>query len=188
MNVYYVYQYVREDGTPYYIGKGKNDRAYSKHSINLPIDNSRIHILQENLNENDAHELEIYLISKYGRKDIGTGILRNKTNGGEGVSGYIVSEETKRKISKALKGIPGKALTKETKEKISKSLKGKIPWNKGKLGVQKHSDETKAKISMKQRGKKLGSYGISTCPHCNKQGGKNAMLRYHFKNCKTLKI
>ena len=22
------------------------------------------------------------------------------------------------------------------------------------------------------------------CPHCNKQGGANAMKRYHFNNCK----
>jgi hypothetical protein len=165
MNIYYVYQYVREDGTPYYIGKGKKGRAYSKnHAINLPKNDSRILILKENLSESAAHELEIYLISKYGRKDINTGILRNKTDGGEGVSGYVVSEETKYKISKARKGIAGKPKTKEQKQKLSKSMTGKTPWNKGKIGAQKHSNETKYKISMLQKGKKLGSYGIVTCP------------------------
>ena len=189
MNIYYVYQYVREDGTPYYIGKGKKGRAYSKnHAINLPKNELSIHILHENLSEKDAHELEIYLISKYGRKDIGTGILRNKTDGGEGVSGYVVTEETKHKISKARKGIPGKPKTEEEKQKLSISMKGKSPWNKGKIGAQTVSEETKHKISEARKGKKLGSYEVAICPHCNKQGGKNAMTRYHFEKCKKWKI
>lgn len=82
-NKYYCYAYLREDGTPYYIGKGCKNRIHSKnHSINLPPKERRIFI-EKNLTESDAIDLEIQLIKKYGRKDLGTGILRNKTNGGD---------------------------------------------------------------------------------------------------------
>lgn len=91
MNIYYVYQYLREDGTPYYIGKGKNRRAWSKnHSVTVPSDNTRIQIIKDNLSEEEAFLLEIELISKYGRKIDSTGILRNKTQGGDNFRDPIV--------------------------------------------------------------------------------------------------
>ena len=40
------------------------------------------------------------MIAVLGRKDLGTGILRNLTHGGEGVSGRVVSEKTKAKFTK----------------------------------------------------------------------------------------
>ena len=100
---YYVYAYLRQDNTPYYIGKGKENRAWSKNhkGIGVPKDKSKIKMMFENLTEETAHTLEQELIAQYGRKDLGTGILYNKTNGGDGSSGRILSEESKNKLRKA---------------------------------------------------------------------------------------
>jgi hypothetical protein len=46
---FYVYAYLRESGTPYYIGKGIGKRATEKHSIPLPADRNRIIVIATEL-------------------------------------------------------------------------------------------------------------------------------------------
>ena len=63
--------------------------------------------------------------------------------------------------------------TEEAKQKIREA----------KVGT-KHSEETKQKMREAKVGMVLKDY---TCPHCEKQGKGNAMLGYHFNNCKNKK-
>ena len=115
---YYTYAYLREDKTPYYIGKGKGDRIYSTQKrVKQPKDKSRIIFLKQNLTEEEAFKHEEYMIAVFGRKDNGTGILRNMTDGGEGSSNRGTPEE-RSEISK--KGYA--KLTPE--ERIARSRKG----------------------------------------------------------------
>ena len=110
--MYYTYAYLREDGTPYYIGKGKGQRINQPHGkpCNRPPLDRRIK-LKTNLTEEQSFNHERYMIFILGRKDLGTGILLNKSDGGEGASGCIPSEETRRKHSE------------ETKQKMKEAAK-----------------------------------------------------------------
>ena len=114
---FYTYLWLREDGTPYYVGKGMGERALRKGSP--PIE--RI-IFQDWSSEAEALEAERFLIACYGRKDIGTGILRNMTDGGDGTAGRKLSAESRQKIRAAN---VGKIWSEDVCRKISKSLTGR---------------------------------------------------------------
>lgn len=139
--MYYVYTYLREDGSPYYVGKGSRDRAYKKwgKGIKPPKEKSRIVIVEDNLDEQTAFNLEIELIAKYGRKDLGTGILHNKTNGGDGSSGHKTggwkwSEESKARRRGSGNPAFGKKQSAEVQQKKREKMIG-----------HKWSEETQAK-------------------------------------------
>ena len=126
MKEYYTYAYLREDRTPYYIGKGKGNRAYRDHKGYVfvpPVD--RVLILKHFDNEEDAFKHEIYLIGVLGRKDLGTGILWNRTNGGDGTSGAILTETTRSKMSQSRLGKKKPLLWKKTHSRKYSQNEGK---------------------------------------------------------------
>ena len=150
---FYIYAYLRDDGTPYYIGKGKGIRAWKQHSIkgkgaHTPKNNSRIFICETNLTELGAFALERRYIRWWGRKDLGTGILQNMSDGGQGTSGVkkTVSEETKQKIGLAN---TGRQQSNVTRQKRSQSLAGRKP-----------SEESNAKRRAKAVGRVLGPHDV----------------------------
>ena len=86
---FYTYLYLRKDGTPYYVGKGRGYRAYVKRGrVISPPTNKELILTQDFPTEEDAFAAEQFLIAYYGRKDLGTGLLHNRTAGGEGTSGF----------------------------------------------------------------------------------------------------
>lgn len=176
---FYVYAYIRPNGTPYYIGKGKHTRAIEKHSVNKPTDPTRIIVLEQNLTELGAFAIERRMIQWYGRKDLGTGILRNRTDGGEGLSGYVFSNKHRSKISKAH---TGKIMSKQHCMAIRNGKLGK-PQPHVSLACK---GKKNPKISKAMQGKNKGPKPVSSCPNCGKIGQLPAMFRWHFENCKYI--
>jgi hypothetical protein len=149
MTTYYIYAYIsRKTGLPYYIGKGKGNRAYDtiKHSVFVPKDKSKIIIMEKNLTNLGALALERFYIRWYGRRDLNTGILMNKTDGGDGHTGPkpwkrgTMSEETKQKISQTKKSRK-KIYTDQ--EKLAMSQRSLASWKKRTM-----SEEHKNKLSI----------------------------------------
>lgn len=127
------------------IGIGKTEkRAYSKKNRNkwwkniiLKTEYS-VEIIIEDVSWKEAQEVEVLLISEYGRRDLGLGNLVNLTNGGEGTQGIIVSDKTKQNMSISA---TGRKHSNEAKEK-------------NRIASSNVSEETKLKRYLKNKGLK----------------------------------
>jgi len=127
MSKFYAYVWLRADGTPYYVGKGTGRRAFHlDHGVNRPKDKSRILVFERG-SEAEAFETEKELIANWGRKDLGTGCLRNLTDGGDiAPTGAIRTPEQRVKISQANLGNKkalGHRLSGDSLKKVQESAK-----------------------------------------------------------------
>lgn len=161
-NIFYVYVHRRvTDNKPFYVGKGKGNRAYSTNGRNSYWKNTKdkhgfsVEIVFEDLTEEEAFQCEKDTITEF--RYFGYP-LTNLTDGGEGVSGIKQSAETIRK--RVLK-TTGKKRTEATKLLISNALKGKTSSletrlklskiNKGRLRSEESINKTaKANIGKKR--------------------------------------
>lgn len=185
MNDYYVYAHINPfTGHIFYIGKGKGDRCKSLHRRSERWHNyirkygCVIHILEDQLTQEDAFKREVYYIDKIGRKDLGKGELINMSDGGVGGNnnkGRKLSEEWRRKIGLAGRGrvgaMRGKAMPEETKNKISQSLKGRpATWLKGK------------NISPEQLAARMAKEK-KCCEFCGHYYNGGNYAKWHGENC-----
>jgi len=168
--IYYLIDY--NTNLPFYVGKGTGNRIYDHEKCILngkttnknpilsrkikKIINSGHKIIYkkiiENITEQEAFLLEQSEIKKYGRLNNKSGILCNMTNGGEGGSGHIMNDNTKKRMSLLHSGINnpfyGKHHTEENLEKISQASMG----NKYSVGLI-HNSETLRNLSEINKGK-----------------------------------
>jgi group I intron endonuclease len=107
-------------------------------------DSFKHEILYENLTEKEAKNIEQKLIKKNKKQNLSYNI----TDGGEGNNGWVVSENTKKKISESHKG---KKLSEEQKQKLKLSLKDMWKNNKHPMLGKQHSKESKEKNRMNQK-------------------------------------
>lgn len=189
MTKFYVYVLFRLSGEPCYVGKGCGKRfsLNGRHNKELKkiVAESGGQIpkvkVRENLGEEEAFECERALIAAIGRGK--NGPLVNRSDGGEGPSGYRHTDEARRKISEAHRGkklrlgskMPehqmeilrsantGRKKTPEEIEKLRASHTGlkmseeaRQKMREAKLG-RPLSLEHKAKIAAGNRGKILSS-------------------------------
>lgn len=169
--MYYVYLHINPStNLPFYVGKGKGNRCKQTRSRSIfwrrivEKYGFSIQIVQENLTHNEAYDLEVSLIRKYGRRDNGTGILVNLTDGGEGSVNYKHTEDSlaKMKLYVDNRDMSGEKnpnfnnkWSEEQKMNLSKKKKGKKTGAENPFYGKTHSDELKRRVSERLKGKPL---------------------------------
>jgi len=196
-NIPYVYKTIRFDFEPFYVGRGSEKRPYKhlkavQQEWSAKVYSRNIHknrkiskmlregfkpiviIIKKCLSYVEANKIEMKFIAEIGRSDLKKGPLTNKTDGGDGTVGWLISEKTKKRMSLNHADVRGdknpffgKTHSDEFKKWISERNKVRYKGiNNPMYGIRrfgkdsphwgrKHSEETKKLISFLRKGKKL---------------------------------
>lgn len=174
--MFYTYGHYTESGRLFYIGKGLRRRLCDKSNRNQHWQNTVkkhglvVEVFSEFDSEIDALNHEVFLISCF--RDLGVKLC-NQTNGGDGFSGGVVSEENRMLSSMRFKGrvapnkgkpspLKGSSLSCEHKRKLSEAKLGKPSPRKG-ITLSK---ETRLKISSAQHGSRWMNNGLINVHSC----------------------
>jgi len=183
----FVYCYLRADGRPYYVGIASTAvRPFERHGCGVPRKTpERVRLMRSELTWEEAGRWEQFYIARYGRKDVGTGILRNRTDGGDGILGYVHTEEAKRRIRQNNKKesyphLVGRPVSAETRKAIADAQRGKIiPLEqiekiKAARAKQVITKAHKEAISASLKGRKLSTEHIEALKAGNRKPEKLA--------------
>jgi len=178
------YMYMRRDVTPYYVGKGTESRPFDTcHVTPRPKERSRIFV-QFWSSEKEAFDMEKFYIRLFGRKDNGTGILRNLTDGGDGSTGYRHTDAARLSMSITRTGKKMPPFSQEHREHMRVSGRRKT-GNKNPMFGKKRPDLSAFMLSYwaperkAEAKKRITDFGT---PESRINGGRSTgHIRWHIK-------
>lgn len=173
---YYVYVYSYPNGVPFYVGKGcgRRDRVHlcdakagrnqDKWAVRVigklltSGERPTITRLIENIDNELACFIEEEYIDKYGRKDLGTGILVNCTSGGDVGAPALSPESAARKVAGIINWTRNeRVVDAEYAKKMSEGMKEHHR-------LHPVSDERRQRLSATMRGEGNPFYGKTHSP------------------------
>jgi hypothetical protein len=191
--MYYTYGHYKADSKElFYIGKGKGSRAHEKDSRSdywRNIVNKygyTVEIFAEWESEQDAFIHEKFLIECFQNLTD----LCNLTDGGDGCSGYVWTDEQKAKLKFREHPNLGKTTPDHVRKQIGLSQLGTVRGPHNKEHSQKISQALKGKPKTLEQAARLkavanaAAKAVRICTRCGHEGRGANMYRYHFDNCK----